>query len=81
MKSLSASCPPQLREKLSNCNKSMPSAKQMHGETFSAADSLIRGYSTYQTPTDKIRAPQDGEIVQGKGIENSDAQNDAQNAT
>ena len=51
----------------------MPSAKQMQLATFSMADTLIRGYSTHQTPTDKIRALQDGEIiVLGKGIENSD---------
>ena len=57
----------------------MPSAKQMQLATFSMADTLIRGYSTHQTPTEKIRALQDGGIVLGKGIENSDAQNNAQN--
>ena len=56
----------------------MPSAKQMQLATFSTADTLIRGYVTHQAPTDKIRALQDGEIVHGNGIENSDAQNDAQ---
>ena len=57
----------------------MPSAKQMQLATFSMADTLIRGYSTHQTPTENIRALQDGGIVLGKGIENSDAQNNAQN--
>ena len=57
----------------------MPPAKQMQLATFSTADSLIRVYSTHQIRTNKIRAPQDGEIAHGKGIENSDAQNNAQN--
>ena len=82
MNSPSASCPSQLSEKSSDCTKPMPSVMQMQLESFSTADSLIRGYSTYHTPTDKIRAPQDGKIVQGtKGIENIDAQNDAQKST
>jgi hypothetical protein len=59
----------------------MPSAKQMQLATFSTADTLIMGYSTHETPTDKIRAPQDGEIVHGKGIKNSDAQNNAHDST
>ena len=81
MNSPSASCPSQLSEKSSDCTKPMPSVIKMHLESSSTAEGLIRGNTTYQTPIDKIGAPQDGEIVQGKGSGNIDARNDARKST